>query len=242
MARQTDHRNQQKLLLPAFCFHAWKEESSELSIILSGGSGRPSGCPGQHDAPVQKLNARPALPSSSPTVDFPPLYPTWASQTRPARCTQCKTVSNQFCCHKPNLYQSRAQVGEIEKLLVLWWSQLRLGWMWTVDRTLQRRQWKENLGKWAKGAHCDDIHSVLVKISKLLETKQNSHCTPLLPALRFCPPLLFCCQVWRSVQCLTWPFQSAVSWMRISTTLFVSMHQPGYWWYTGTTVDLHFLQ
>ncbi len=79
-ARQTDHRNQQKLLLPAFCFHAWKEKSTELSIILSVGCGRASGCPGQHDAPVQKLNARPAVPSSSPAVDFPPLYPTWASQ------------------------------------------------------------------------------------------------------------------------------------------------------------------
>lgn len=55
-----------------------KEKSIKLSIILSGGCGRPSGCPGQHDAPVQKLNAMPALPSSSPTVDFPPLYLTWA--------------------------------------------------------------------------------------------------------------------------------------------------------------------
>lgn len=88
MARQTDHRNQQKVLLPAFCLYAWKEKSSELSIILSEGRGRPTSCPGQHDAPVQKLNARPALPSSSPTVDFPPLYPTWAS--KPAQHTHTK--------------------------------------------------------------------------------------------------------------------------------------------------------
>lgn len=65
-----------------------ERKSSELSIILSKGCSRPSGCPGQHDAPVQKLNARPALPSSSPTVDFPPLYPTWAS--KPAQHTHTK--------------------------------------------------------------------------------------------------------------------------------------------------------
>ena len=107
-----------------------KEKSIKLSIILSGGCGRPSGCPGQHDAPVQKLNARPALPSSSPTVDFPPLYLTWARKPAQQHThTQCNTVPNQFCCHKPNLHQ---------KLRNCWCfgdRRPRSGWMWTVDWT-----------------------------------------------------------------------------------------------------------
>ena len=125
MATQTDHRNQQKVLLPAFCLYAWKEKSSELSITLSEGRGRPTSCPGQHDAPVQKLNARPALPSSSPTVDFPPLYPTWAS--KPAQqhthkvklCLISSAATNLICTKWRNCS-------------CFWWWQLWFEWMWTI--------------------------------------------------------------------------------------------------------------
>lgn len=48
-----------------------------------------------------------------------------------------------------------------------------------------------------KGGHSNDINSVLVKISKVIETEQNSHCTPLVSAHRFFPPHAHCFSISR---------------------------------------------
>ena len=85
-------------------------------------SGRPSGCPGQHDAPVKKLNA-PAL--LSPLPPRPWIFHRFirSEPPNPPGAHNVNVWPNQFCRHRPNLYQSRAQV---EKVLVLWRSQFRL--------------------------------------------------------------------------------------------------------------------
>lgn len=90
--RQTDHRNQQKLLLPAFCFHAWKGEKQWAQHNPFRGPRSSLWLPWSAWCSSAEAQCQALLsPSSSPTVDFPPLYPTWAS--KPIQHTQCKTLA-----------------------------------------------------------------------------------------------------------------------------------------------------
>lgn len=118
----------------------------------------------------------------------------------PSTHTQCKTVPNQFCCHKPNLYQSRIQAEKWRNCSCFLVTTALVGvnvncWSNITEETMKTKSWK------VSGKVDIVINSVIVK-KYIYQNDWKPSKTPLLPAHRFCPPhahLLFCFQGWRSV-------------------------------------------